>query len=126
MTLPTWAVYLLSFGTPLSAFVGTLVGQVVTRQAARELDRRVKHAEAMRMLRWAAEQAISPDDRAARVGAELLGTMADSDLLEEDDQVFVDAALAAVVEEPVDLYYDSGGHVEVVEIVELVTTGDVR
>jgi len=119
-TMPTWAVYLISFGTPLSAFIGTVLGQVLTRQAARELDQRAKHAEAMRMLRWAAEQATSDDERAARVGAELLGTMADSDLLEADDQIFVDAALAAVVEEPVDLYYDSGG---TVEILELVATG---
>jgi hypothetical protein len=98
-TMPTWAVYLISFGTPFSAFVGTLLGQLFTRQASRELDHRARHAETM------------------RVGTELLGTLAESELLEVDDQLFVDAALSAVIDEPVEEYYDRGGASDVVELV---------
>src|ERR1700744_4650395 len=127
MTMPTWAVYLISFGTPLSAFLGTIFGQLLTRQAARELDHRARHAETMRMLRWAAEQATSEDDRAARVGTELLGTLAESELLATDDQIFVDAALSAVIDEPVEEYHRQGGESDVVQLVgsQLVTSRPV-
>jgi hypothetical protein len=118
-SMPTWAVYLISFGTPLSAFLGTILGQLFTRQASRELDHRARHAEAMRMLRWAAEQATSDDDRTARVGTELLGTMAESEALDSDDQAFVDAALGAVIDEPLEQYYDRGGAPGVVEMVSI-------
>ena len=42
-TLPTWAVWVISIGIPVLAFVGVVLGQVVTRRGERELEFRACH-----------------------------------------------------------------------------------
>lgn len=113
-TLPTWAIWVLSFGTPLLAFAGVLVGQFITRRGARELEIRSKREEVMRILRWAAELAVSDDEAHARLGVTQLGTLLTSDLLDEEEKDFVQAALTAVVSPAVQQIEQLGEDVHVV------------
>lgn len=99
-SLPTWAVFAVSFGTPVAAFVGVLFAQWITRKGARELEQRSRREEAMRNLRWAAELAVSLDDRIADLGVRQLAALLESDLLDDKEKVFVEAALDAVYEDP--------------------------
>jgi hypothetical protein len=101
-TLPTWAVWVISIGTPVLAFVGVVVGQVVTRRGERELEFRSKREEVMRILRWAAELAVSDDQAHSRLGVAELGALLHSELLDEEEKDFVQAALTAVVRVPVE------------------------
>lgn len=116
--LPTWAAFAVAFGTPGSAFVGVLVGNVLTRRGAKELDRRAGREEVMRNLRWASELAVSVDDRTARLGVAELNALAVSDLLDDAAQGFIDAALDSVVKEPVEELEHAGEDAEIVEVVE--------
>jgi len=50
-----------------------LVGQLLTRRGARELDVWRRRAETMRMLRWAAELTMQPESGALGVSAYRLG-----------------------------------------------------
>ena len=95
-SLPTWAVWTLAFGSPALAFVGVLIGEVITRRGARELEIRSKREEVMRILRWAAELAVSDDQAHARLGVAQLGALLQSELLDEEEKDFVQAALTAV------------------------------
>lgn len=99
-TLPTWAVYLIGFGTPASAFVGVVIGQFFSRKGAKELERRSRREEALRTLRWAAELAVDKDERRADLGVVQLSALVESDLLDDTEKVFVDATLNHVVEDP--------------------------
>ena len=101
-SLPTWAVWVLSFGSPVLAFVGVVFGQTVTRRGARELEFRSKREEVMRVLRWAAELAVSDDQAHSRLGVAELGALLQSELLDEEEKDFVQAALTAVVRVPVE------------------------
>lgn len=67
-TLPIWAVYIVILATPLLAFLGVIVGNVVLRKGANELDVWRRREETMRMLRWASEQAASASPTKARMG----------------------------------------------------------
>lgn len=67
-SLPTWAVLLVSIGTPMSAFAGVIIGQLLLRKGATELDTWRRREETMRMLRWASEQAASDSPAVARMG----------------------------------------------------------
>lgn len=58
-TLPTWAVYAVSLGTPAAAFLSVLVAQWITRTGARELETRSRREETMR----AALDAVSRTQR---------------------------------------------------------------
>jgi hypothetical protein len=113
-SFPTWAVWTLAFGSPLLAFVGVALGQTVTRRGARELEVRAKREEVMRILRWAAELAVSDDQAHARLGVAQLGALLESELLDEEEKDFVQAALAAVVRVPVERIEQLGGDVQVV------------
>lgn len=115
-TLPTWALYAVSFGTPIAAFVGVVVGQVLLRKGANELDVWRRREETMRMLRWASEQAASPDIAASRMGVAALEALSTSELLQEPDQNLVDAVIDSLLEEPVDEIEEAVGEVDVVEI----------
>lgn len=117
--LPTWAVYAISFGTPASAFVGGLIGHLVTRRGAKELERRSRREEVMRNLRWAAELAVHEDDRTARLGVSQLDALAESDLLDETQQAFLDAALESVVRTPREELAELADAGEDAEVVEL-------
>jgi hypothetical protein len=114
--LPTWAVLVISVGTALAAFAGGLIGTLVARRGARELEARSRREETMRSLRWGAELAVSADDRTARLGIAQLRALAESDLLDEGQQLFVDAALDAVVRVPADRIAEAGSDARVVQL----------
>lgn len=100
-SLPTWAVYLVSLGLPVAAFVGVLIAQSITRKGAKELDRRSRREELMRNLRWASELAVdTQDDARADLGVAQLAALLQSDLLDPAEQVFVEATLGVVYEDP--------------------------
>ena len=118
-SLPTWAVWVLSFGTPLLALLGVLIGQAITRRGAQELEMRSKREEVMRILRWAAELAVSDDQAHVRLGVAELGTLLTSDLLDEEEKDFVQAALTAVVSPAVHQIEQLGEDVKVVATPDL-------
>lgn len=70
------------------------------RVGARELETRSRREETMRNLRWAAELAVREDERTAILGAMQLIALLESDLLDDREKVFVEAALDAVFEDP--------------------------
>jgi hypothetical protein len=96
--LPTWAVYAVALGTPILAFLGAIIGHVITRRGAKEQEQRSRREQLMKTLQWAAELAISDDQAKARLGLGELQALADSYLNDPEVQAFVDAALEAVVE----------------------------
>lgn len=98
--LPTWAVFLVSFGTPVLTLLGVLLANLITRKGARELETRSRREETMRNLRWAAELAVVEEDRMADLGVAQLVALLESDLLDEAEKVFVEAALGAVYQDP--------------------------
>ena len=118
-SLPTWAVWLLSFGTPILTFVGVLVAQVISRVGAEELENRSKREEVMRTLRWAAELAVSADEAQARLGVTQLGSLMASELLDDSDRDFVQAALEAAVRVPVEEIEQAGPDAQVVVATDL-------
>ena len=115
-TLPLWAVYLVSFGTPAAAFVCVVLGHYLLRKGANELDVWRRREETMRMLRWASEQAVSNEAAKARMGLAALDALSASELLQEADQALVDAVLDSVLQEPVEVIEQAAGDVEVVEV----------
>ncbi len=116
--LPRWAVYVVAFGTPLSALLGVLISQWLTRRTARETDTRSKREELMRNLRWAAELAASEEERKSELGVAQLTAHGESDLLEAGNQVFVDAALGSVIREPAEEIDEIEAAGEAAEVVE--------
>lgn len=67
-TLPTWAVYALGFGSPTLTAIIALIGQRLSRQGQKELEKRSRREEILRNLRWAAELGVSDDLGKARLG----------------------------------------------------------
>lgn len=118
-SLPTWAVWLLSFGTPVLTFVGVLIAQLLTRIGAEELENRSKREEVMRTLRWAAELAVSANEAQARLGITQLGSLMASELLDDSDRDFVQAALEAAVRVPVEEIEQAGPDAQVVVTTDL-------
>ena len=112
---------MLAFGTPVLAFVGVVLGQLLTRRGARELEFRSKREEVMRVLRWAAELAVSDDQAHSRLGVAELGALLESELLDEEEKDFVQAALTAVVRVPVEQIEQLGENVKVVAESEVPT-----
>lgn len=117
-TLPLWAVYAVSFGTPILAFLGVLLGSWLTRRSATELETRSKREETMRTLRWAAELAASDKDDLAQLGVAELRALLDSELLDESQKVFIDAALESVIEDPLEEIEEIEAAGDVVDVVE--------
>lgn len=115
-TLPTWAVVAVGVGTPVLAFLGAIIGHVLLRKGATELDVWRRREETMRMLRWASEQAASTDDAKSRMGVAALEALSESELLQEPDQTLVDAVIDSLLEEPVEEIEALGDDVEVVEV----------
>lgn len=95
--LPTWAVYVVAFGTPASAFLGVMITGLFGRRSAAEMERRSRREEVMRLMRWSSELAMTPDDRVAQLGVGQLTALADSDLLGDAEKVFVEAALESAL-----------------------------
>ncbi len=100
-SLPLWAVYAVSFGSPAAAFLAALLGHRFSRRTAEQLDRRAKREETMRTLRWAAELAVSGESSRARLGVAALDALTTSPWLQAEDQAFIDGALATLL--PVDI-----------------------
>ena len=116
-TLPTWAVYLVSLGTPLSAFAGVVLGHVLLRKGATELDVWRRREETMRMLRWASEQAVSPGALAtAGMGLAALDALRASELLQAADRELLDAVIDSLIEAPVGEIEGLGSDADVVEV----------
>jgi hypothetical protein len=123
--LPSWAVWTLSFGSPALTATVAVVGQLLSRRGARELEARSKRGEVMRTLRWAAELAVSHDVRRARLGNRELKALQNSKLLDPVEVDFIIAALDAALEEPVLAIEQAHGEVEVVATTSLSATGEV-
>lgn len=115
-SLPLWAVYAVSFGVPAMAFAGGMAGVFVTRKGATELEKRSRREETMRNLRWAAELAVDADERKAQLGLAQLDALGGSDMLSEAEQLFVDAALASVVREPLEELQEAGPAAQVYRV----------
>jgi hypothetical protein len=113
-SLPTWAVWVLSFGSPTVTAVIACVGQYLGHHAARDLEARSKREEVMRNLRWAAELAASNDAAKARLGVRQLKALRDSKMLTPADQEFVRAALEATIKNPRQAIAESTEDAEVV------------
>lgn len=93
-----------------------ILTRVDGRLAAAELDKWRHREETMRMLRWASESAASGDNTVlAGIGLAALDALGDSELLQAEDQVFIDKVLDAVLERPVARYHEIPGEVEFVE-----------
>ena len=114
-TLPTWALYAVGFGTPIAAFLG-VIGHVLLRRGANELDVWRRREETMRMLRWASEHAASTDDAEARMGLAALDALSESELLQLPGQILVDAVIDSLLEEPLEEIEEVGDDVEVIEV----------
>ncbi|HEY7144862.1 MAG TPA: hypothetical protein VH637_11485 [Streptosporangiaceae bacterium] len=113
-SMPTWAVWALAFGTPVLAFAGGAIGQVITWQGTRDLEHRSKREEVMRVLRWAAELGIAAEEPRARLGRSELEALLDSELLDEEERDFVQAALEATLAGPVQQIERAGENVRAV------------
>lgn len=123
-TLPTWAVYAVSLGTPIFTFLGVLLAQFIARIGAREMEARSRREEVMRNLRWAAELAVSEADGMADLGVAQLTALLESDLLDESEKVFVEAALDPVYEGPEAELDGLGEGADVVQYVKEVNAID--
>ena len=73
----------------------------------------------MSTLEWTAEMSISEDEAKSRLGLSQLRALAASNLNDKDVQVFVDAALDAVVEDVVDEIKKAEGTDEPVAVVRI-------
>lgn len=98
--LEPWMAATLAIGTPLLAFAGTMVGSWVSRKGDQETETRSKREETMRNLRWAAELAASDDDRQSALGVSQLTALASADMLDPEQEVFVEAALDSLLSGP--------------------------
>jgi hypothetical protein len=124
-SLPTWAVWVLSFGSPILTAAVALVGQRISRRGTKELESRSKREEVMRSLRWAAELAVSDDVRKARLGNRELRALQSSRLLSPAEEDLIYAALDAALDVPVHAIEQAEGDVEVVATTDVSATGEV-
>jgi hypothetical protein len=106
----------MGIGTPVLAFLGAVIGHVLLRKGATELDVWRRREETMRMLRWASEHAASADDAKSRMGLAALDALGDSELLQKPDQALVDAVIDSLLQEPLEEIEALGDDVEVVEV----------
>lgn len=125
--VPTWLVIAVAVATPLLAFAGVIVANVVTRMGDTELEVRSRREETMRTLKWAAELAVSDDPAKADLGLRELRALGDSAMLDPEQQSFIDAALASVygaAEAQIEAAEVEGE--EVVVVVEAPVPGEER
>jgi hypothetical protein len=99
VSLPVWALISVALGSPILSFLGVLLAQFITRKSAAELEARSKREETMRNLRWAAELAVNLDERMADLGVAQLRALLGSQLLDDSEKIFVEAALGAVYDD---------------------------
>lgn len=115
-TLPTWAVWLVALGSPALSFIGVAWAQIIAKGTRDQLETRSNREETMRTLRWAAELGVSTDAAKARLGVAQLKALADSDMLDASQQLFIDAALQAVVKPSVQELESAGPATDVVRM----------
>jgi hypothetical protein len=77
--------------------VGGLVGSYITRRNAVDQAERAKREEVGRTIRWAAEQAVSHDERVRQLGVDALLAYADSDVLDDEDRRFLESVTDSVL-----------------------------
>jgi len=106
-------------GAKISTDETVAASQMTSRAAIEELEARSKREEALRNLRWAAELAITPDDkRRSDLGLHMLETLRASKLVDTDGVQLVDAALRAALSVPampIESIKESGEELRVVE-----------
>lgn len=110
--LPYWVLIVLAVATPLLAFGGALIGQVVARKGAREQEVRWQREESMRLLRWGAELAADSQEERNAMGAAALRALSRSALLQDVDRVLIFAILDVVVDRAGGAYHE-GDRLEV-------------
>jgi hypothetical protein len=96
-TVPLWVAVVISVGSPLLAFLGLLLGQVLTRRSARETETRWQREESMRLLRWAAELTTDAERSRAGLGLVTLKALAVSPLLQQADLTLIGAVLREAI-----------------------------
>jgi hypothetical protein len=124
-SLPGWAVWGVAIGSPAVTAIVTIVGQRVIRRGDRELESRSRREEVMRMLRWAAELAVSDEVHKARLGNQELKALLGSNMLNSADRDFIFAALDAALEEPVQAIEQAGDDVEVIATTSLTDAAEL-
>lgn len=115
---------MVALGTPVLAFLGALIGQLITRRGAVELDKRSKREEVMRILRWAAELGASEDEAKVRLGRAQLETLLGSDLLDEKERDFVQVALEATLGRVVEQIEQAGEDARAIMITDAAAATD--
>lgn len=83
----------------------TILTRLDTRTTAVELDKWRRREETMRMIRWASEKATQTNQKLASVGVAALDALGGSDLLQAEDQVFIDKVLEVILTDPVAEYH---------------------
>ena len=76
-------------GSAVLILLGTLLGVVLTRRGAVELERWRRREETMRLLRWAAELAINEKQGRRDLGGASLEALIDSPLVDRRDKRLV-------------------------------------
>lgn len=89
--LPLWAVYVVSFGTPLSALAGVLI-------TAWWSGRRQRAQMFQRHLEWASHLALSSDERTRSFGVSQLDALRKSPWYSPQDEALLTAALEQVLQ----------------------------
>lgn len=123
--IPTWLAIVVTIGTPVLTFVGVWLANRVSRRGDEESETRSRREETMRNLRWAAELALDDDPKRALLGFTELEALETADMLDDEQKVFVTAALGAVVAGPastIDELSENGQEV----IVEVSGSGSGR
>jgi hypothetical protein len=103
--------YVAGIGGPVAALLSFPLTNLVTRRGAKERETRSRREEVLRNLRWASELAVDTDERKAKLGVAELIVLAYSDLLDESQQLFVYAALEAVIRDPLEELAEAGEEV---------------
>lgn len=96
-SVPLWVAVTIAVGSPLLAFLGLLLGQLLTRRSARETETRWQREETMRLLRWAADLSTGAAVKRARLGIVALRALAAAPLLQSTDLNLVGAVLGEAV-----------------------------
>jgi hypothetical protein len=85
-TMPTWAVWVLAFGTLVLGPAVAGVAAWFSRQAARNVDVAARRTEHGLNFRWAVGQITSHDEKKRLAGVATLTAMLHSNLLEDEEK----------------------------------------
>jgi hypothetical protein len=92
--------------------------QLNQRIEAMELDKWRHREETMRMLRWASEKAVDEIEKVRILGIAALAALGVSELLQAEDEAFIDSVIDAILREPVAEYHEEAEGGEDVEVVQ--------